>query len=127
MMCDMAYGNNAVRTTIDSLLSRNVEFENKNEKENSIENEDVNENENKIENRNDTINKNDKENKSVNEIEQNKDTDDDSENNENDNENEKNNNLTFQKKRLLAYNNWMNIPHTPYKKVREENEECQMK
>ena len=94
----MAYGNNAVQLTIDSYLSRNIE--NENENENGNENEKNNENENK--NKYNNENKNEKtkrKRKSSNEEEITK------------SENE------FKEKRSAAYERWLDVPDTPYKKV----------
>ena len=95
----MAYGSNAVQLTIDSYLSRNIENENENKNENENENENGNENENENVRRSD---KNGSREKKI----------------ENSKEEEIINSMKlFKEKRSAAYERWLDVPDTPYKRV----------
>ena len=88
-MCDMAYGNNAVQLTIDSYLSRNIE----------------NENENGNENENENLERSDKNGRTEKKIENSEE------------EEIINSAKLFKEKRSAAYERWLDVPDTPYKRV----------
>ena len=102
-MCDMAYGSNAVQLTIDSYLSRNIENENENGNENENENE--NENGNGNVNGNENVKRSDKNGSREKKIENSEE------------EEIINSTKLFKEKRSAAYERWLDVPDTPYKRV----------
>ena len=94
-MCDMAYGSNAVQLTIDAYLSRNIENENDNDNENGNENENENEN----------LERSDKNGRTEKKIENSEE------------EEIINSTKLFKEKRSAAYERWLDVPDTPYKRV----------
>lgn len=109
-MSEMAYGNNAVQLTLQAYLSKNVENENTNKNENKNENRNENENKNEIVENGENTLINEKIIEKKSEIKGDDCQETDIENTE----------ISMLNKRQAAYNTWLDVPHTPYRRVRKK-------